>query len=130
MKTIIKSILSILSIILISLFNLNISAQEKNLFADKKNSKVDTAKFEVKGVCGMCKERIENAALIKGVKWVEWDKATDTLTVIYRVDKTKLLDVHKSIAEVGHTTDLVKCNIDAYKKLPGCCAYMGDAKKH
>ena len=105
------------------LFTVSLSAQEKE-------SKVDTVKFEVKGNCGMCKERIENAALIKGVKWVEWDKATDTLTVIYRVDKVNLLDVHKSIAEVGHTTDKVECNIDAYNKLPACCAYMGDAEKH
>lgn len=120
MKTIIKLILSV---IFISIFTLNITAQEKA-------SKIDTVKFEVKGVCGLCKDRIENAALIKGVKWAEWDKSTDTLTVIYRVDKTKLPDIHKSIAEAGHTTDMVECNIDAYNKLPACCAYMGDAKKH
>ena len=120
MKTIIKSILSVIFILI---FTLNIYAQEKM-------SKTDTIKFEVKGNCELCKDRIENAALIKGVKWVEWDKLTDTLTVIYRVDKTKLHDVHKSIAEAGHTTDMVECNIDAYNKLPACCAYMGDAKKH
>ncbi len=127
MKTIIKSILSI---ILISFLSISLSAQEKTLSADRQDSKTDTIKFEVKGVCGLCKDRIENAALIKGVKWVEWDKSTDTLTVIYRVDKTKLPDIHKSIAEAGHTTDMVECNIDAYNKLPACCAYMGDAKKH
>ncbi|MBU8893814.1 MAG: heavy-metal-associated domain-containing protein [Bacteroidales bacterium] len=120
MKTIINSILTI---ILVSFFASNLSAQDKH-------SKTDTTKFEVKGNCEMCKGRIENAALIKGVKWVEWDKATDTLTVIYRVDKTKLIEIHKSIAEVGHTTDLIECNIDAYNKLPACCAYMGDAEKH
>ncbi|NOQ24926.1 MAG: hypothetical protein GQ564_06135 [Bacteroidales bacterium] len=120
MRIIIKSILSI---VLISFLSINLSAQEKQ-------SKIDTAKFEVKGVCNMCKDRIENAALIKGVKWVEWDKSTDTLTVIYRADKLDILKVHKSIAESGHTTENVKCNIDAYNKLPACCAYMGDVKKH
>ncbi len=120
MKNIIKSI-AIVAIT--SLYSINISAQEKQ-------TKIDTAKFEVKGVCDMCKERIENAALIKGVKWVEWDKASDTLTVIYRKDKLDLIKVHNSIAEAGYTTEKVECNMDAYNKLPACCAYMGDVEKH
>ncbi|MCG8410710.1 MAG: cation transporter [Bacteroidales bacterium] len=106
-----------------SFFSFNVSAQQKE-------KKVKTVKFEVKGVCDMCKKRIENAALIKGVKWVEWDKATDTLTVIYKPSKVKLIKIHESIAEAGHTTDKVKCNLEAYKKLPPCCAYMGDVEKH
>lgn len=120
MKTIIKSILPL---IFAAFFATEINAQEKQ-------SKIDTINFEVKGNCGLCKERIENAALIKGVKWVEWNKVTDTLTVIYRTDKVNILDVHASIAESGHTTDKVECNLDAYNKLPACCAYMGDAEKH
>jgi hypothetical protein len=127
MKIIIKSFVATLFVTLISL---GLSAQEKNESPNRQVSKIDTVKFEVKGVCSMCKDRIENAALIKGVKWVDWDKATDTLTVIYRVDKLDIQKVHKSIAESGHTTDKVECNIDAYNKLPACCAYMGDAKKH
>jgi hypothetical protein len=120
MKKIFKYILSV-SVIIFLLVELE---------AQVKSSKIDTVKFEVKGVCGMCKDRIENAALIKGVKWVDWDKVTDTLTVIYRKDKTEILKVHESIAEVGHTTDLLECNMEAYRKLPACCAYMGDVKKH
>lgn len=120
MKTIIKLIASLF---LISIFSITVNAQEKT-------SKIDTVKFEVKGVCNMCKDRIENAALIKGVKWVEWNKATDTLTVIYRKDKLDITKVHQSIADAGHTTDKVKCNMEAYNKLPACCAYMGEAKKH
>lgn len=120
MKSIIKSIIVLTAFLFV---HFNVSAQEKT-------SKIDTVKFEVKGLCGMCKDRIENAALLRGVKWVEWDKATDTLTVIYRKDKLDILDVHKSIANAGHTTDKVECNMEAYKKLPACCAYMGDAKKH
>ena len=114
---------TILSILFVALFSMGLSAQEKE-------SKIDTVKFEVKGLCNMCKERIENAALIKGVKWVEWDKVTDTLTVIYRVDKLDIIKVHNSIAEAGHTTEKVECNIDAYNKLPACGSYMGDAEKH
>jgi copper chaperone CopZ len=120
MKAIIKLLLTIL---FISILSTGANAQEKK-------TKIDTAKFEVKGVCNMCKDRIENAALIKGVKWVEWDKATDTLTVIFKTSKFDIMDVHKSVAKAGHTTDRVECNIDAYNKLPGCCAYMGEVKKH
>ena len=127
MKKIVKSILFVIFILF---FIHNITAQEESHIDNKQTSKIDTVKFEVKGVCNMCKDRIENAALIKGVKWVQWDKATDTLTVIYRADKLKIIDVHKSIADVGHTTDKVECNIKEYYKLPMCCAYMGDAKKH
>lgn len=120
MKTILRKALLLVTAFLFTLHS----------YSQEKTTKIDTAKFVVKGVCNMCKERIENAALIKGVKWVEWDKTTDSLTVIYRKDKIEIIEVHKSIAEVGHTTDKIECNLDAYHKLPACCAYMGDTKKH
>lgn len=119
-----KTILRFISVIIfISTLSLQVEAQEKA-------TKIDTVNFEVKGVCGMCKDRIENAALLKGVKWVEWDKETNTLTVIYRKDKIDILKVHESIAKSGHTTELVECDLEAYKKLPACCAYMDGAEKH
>ncbi len=120
MKTIVRFIFGVL---FISTLSIQTEAQEKS-------SKIDTVNFEVKGNCSMCKDRIENAALLKGVKWVQWDKETDTLTVIYRKDKIDILRVHESIAKAGHTTELVECDLEAYKKLPACCAYMGDVKKH
>ncbi len=91
---------------------------------------VKTAEFKVEGVCGMCKDRIENGALIKGVKKAEWDKETELLTVIYDPDKVELMDIHKAIAELGHSTDKVKAEEKAYNKLPACCQYDGDAHKH
>lgn len=118
---------TILRLILVTILITTISLQTE---AQEKTSKIDTVKFEVKGVCGMCKDRIENAALLKGVKWVEWDKETDTLTVIYRKDKLEILKVHESIAKAGHTTELVECDLEAYNKLPACCAYMGKVEKH
>lgn len=127
MRTIIKSIFAIGFAMFLST---KLTAQNQTLLTNRQKSKIDTIKFEVKGNCNMCKERIENAALIKGVKWVEWDKTTDILTVIYRKDKIDIIEVHESIAEVGHTTDKMECNPEAYNKLPACCAYMGDAEKH
>ncbi|OQX97262.1 MAG: hypothetical protein B6I20_12980 [Bacteroidetes bacterium 4572_117] len=98
--------------------------------AQKKTKKIVTAEFTVKGVCKMCKERIENAALIKGVKFAEWDKQTNKLKVVFNSQKTTLDKIHKSIADAGHDTDKLKGNDGAYKKLPKCCAYRDGAKKH
>lgn len=89
-----------------------------------------TKTFEVQGVCGMCKERIENAALIKGVKMAEWDKKTEMLKVVYRPKKVTLEQIHRSVAEAGHETSEVAANPEAYSKLPGCCKYKDGAHKH
>ena len=62
---------------------------------------VDTATVHVDGVCGMCKDRIENAAYIKGVKKATWDKETKILTVIYKPKKVTLLQIEESIAAAG-----------------------------
>ena len=98
--------------------------------AQDKDKKIVTDKFIVKGNCNMCKERIENAALMKGVKFVEWDKMTDTLKVIYRIDKVTLDDLHKAVAEAGHDTEKVKAKDEIYNKLPACCLYRDGDGKH
>jgi periplasmic mercuric ion binding protein len=101
-----------------------------SLSAQDKKKKVETAEFKVKGVCMMCKERIENAALIKGVKLAEWDKETSLLKVVYNTKKTTLETIHKAVAEAGHETEKVKANEKAYSKLPKCCAYNDGVEKH
>jgi len=101
-----------------------------NVFAQEKQKKIETSEFEVQGVCGMCKERIENAALIKGVKLAEWDKESGMLKVVYQPAKLDLLDIHKSVAKAGHETKKVKANMDAYEKLPACCKYNDGSEKH
>ena len=101
-----------------------------NLSGQERDKKTSTEKFIVKGNCTMCKERIENAALIRGVKFVEWDKMTNTLKVIYRTDKVSLDDVHKAIAEAGHDTEKVKAKDEVYNKLPACCLYRDGNGKH
>ncbi len=98
--------------------------------AQEKTNKVKTVEFKVKGVCKMCKERIENAALIKGVKLAEWNQETDKLKVVFNTKKTNLDEIHKSLADAGHDTDKLKSSDESYKKLPGCCAYRDGVKKH
>ena len=57
----------------------------------KKNT--ETVEFEVSGVCKMCKERIENAALIKGVKFVEWSKESQKIKVIFIVVQNQSVNI-------------------------------------
>jgi hypothetical protein len=99
-------------------------------FGQSNTKKVESASFKVYGLCGMCKERIENAALIKGVKFAEWNRETDILKVVFNPQKVKLEDIHIAIAAVGHDTDKVKADNTVYQKLPKCCAYRESNNKH
>ncbi|HON52151.1 MAG TPA: heavy-metal-associated domain-containing protein [Bacteroidales bacterium] len=83
-----------------------------------------TETFTVMGSCSMCKTRIENAALVKGVKSAEWNKDSHQITVIYDCSKVTSQAIHNSIAQAGHKTSLVEPNMEAYNKLPKCCAYL------
>ena len=103
-----------LIILFISLiFSIKINAQ----------SSIQTSTIAVKGNCEECKERIENAADIKGVKTSNWDKNKKIITVIYDSTKVTLAQIEESIAKVGHATANKIADAKAYKKLPACCKY-------
>jgi len=99
------------------------SCSKSNAQATQKTGIV-TETFTVLGSCSMCKTRIENAALIKGVKSAEWNKEAHSITVIYDAGKVSALKIHENIAQAGHKTSLVEPNMEAYNKLPKCCAYL------
>ncbi len=95
--------------------NINGVAQNKN---------IDTASFTVDGICGMCQERIENAAYIKGVKKVSWNKEEQLLTVIYKPKKVTIKEVAQSVADAGHDNEYFKATDWAYdNKVHHCCKY-------
>lgn len=98
--------------------------------AQEKQPKVVTKEFEVSGVCGMCEKRIEKAALMKGVKFADWNKQTQMLKVIYKTQKIEELDIHKAVAKVGHDTQKVKADDVVYNSLPACCAYRDGVETH
>lgn len=110
--------------IFLALFSLSVHAQ------DKKNDKIAKCEFEVQGVCEMCKDRIENAAYIKGVKLAEWDNKTGIFKAVYRKDKTSEDKIHAAIADAGHRTNKLKADAEAYAKLPDCCKYDDGITKH
>ncbi len=94
-------------------------------FAQNKNAQ---ATIEVDGVCNMCKERIEKAAIkAKGVKIANWDVNTHELKLIFDERKTSLTKIQQSIAEVGHDTKEIKATDEAYHALHTCCLYRDEA---
>lgn len=108
-----KSIHSILFIAFLSLITFSATAQKKV---------VEDTIF-VDGVCKMCKERIEEAAYGKGVKFVEWHKTDKKLRIAYRSDKTTLEEIEKRVAATGHNTENIKAKKEDYEELPMCCQY-------
>ncbi len=120
MKSIIKSLMR--SIIVLLAVSISLTA-----VAGKKG-KVTKTSLTVHGVCGDCKERIQEAAFaVKGVKAAEWNKKTKVLKVAYSADKCTQLQIEEAMAAIGHDTDNVKAKDAVYNKLPGCCAYRTNA---
>lgn len=116
MKNIISAFIFV-SMVLMMVFSEDVHAQKSNAKI------VQTDSIYVAGVCDMCKERIENAALIKGVKKVTWNKKNQYLTIIYKPSKVSLDKIEEEIAKAGHDTKNQIALDKDYNKLPDCCAY-------
>ncbi len=82
--------------------------------------------IEVQGLCGMCQERIENAALEAGAKSADWDAETLLLLLTYNPQKVSLDDIQKKIASVGHDNETYRAPDEVYESLPKCCKYRSD----
>ena len=94
------------------------------------NKHIITDTIHVDGVCKQCKERIEDAAYIKGVKKADWNVATKKLVLIFDADKTTLKTIETSIAKAGHNAGDQKALPEAYNNLPSCCAYVDAESGH
>ncbi|MCH5597039.1 carboxypeptidase-like regulatory domain-containing protein [Niabella ginsengisoli] len=79
--------------------------------------------FKVRGVCDMCKERIETTALDHKAKTAVWEAGTQLLTISFDSTKTSAAQIGKAIANAGHDNEKAKSADDSYKKLPDCCRY-------
>ena len=82
-----------------------------------------TLEFKVWGNCEMCKETIEKALDVKGVKSAIWNMETKLVKVIYDPAKINELKIHALIAATGYDTEENKGSDSAYKALPECCQY-------
>lgn len=104
-----------LIIILSIIFSVNFAfAQDKDIV---------TEEYVVSGNCGECKERIERAAYVKGVKLAEWDKDTKKLKVVYKPSKTSAETILHSVADAGYDSEKYTADEGDYKRLPKCCQY-------
>lgn len=128
-------------ILVFSFLFVGMTVQSQEVKIDK-NAKVS---MEVDGVCGMCKKRIEAAALkTSGVKFAIWDVKSHQLNLILDENKTDVSKVQKSILAVGHDIVLSKdkkliAAEENYNIVSPCCKYRdekvvleheGGMKKH
>ena len=96
-------------------------------FSQNKNAKKT---IEVDGVCMMCKDRIEKAAIrTKGVKSAIWNVKTHELKLIFDERKTNIETISKKIAAVGHDTKIIKATEAQYNSVHPCCKYRDEEVK-
>lgn len=112
-------------IFIFSLLLIGFSAQTQTKEVKKnKNAKIS---FEVDGICGMCKKRIETAALrTKGVKFAIWNVKTHQLNIILDERKTDIKNIQKNIAIVGHDSKGYIASEEAYSSVHPCCKYRDE----
>lgn len=99
-------------------------------FVRAQESSVQEATFKVYGNCSMCKNRIEKAVAIKGVRYAKWNKSTKMLKVAFMSEAVTVDSLQKRIAAVGHDTDTYKAPGAVYELLPDCCLYRDNAVTH
>ena len=95
-------------------------------FNSTAQSKITETSMEVDGLCGMCKQRIENAAYLPGVKKVNWDKETHQLDLTFRNDKVSKEEIIASINEAGHDVKGAIASDEQYANIHGCCRYRDE----
>ncbi|MDR1879930.1 MAG: efflux RND transporter periplasmic adaptor subunit [Tannerellaceae bacterium] len=84
----------------------------------------EQATFAVRGLCEMCKERIESAAKgVKGVISAVWDMESGELRLAYDRKRTSPDAVAQAIALTGHDAGAHKAATETYNALPDCCKY-------
>lgn len=87
-------------------------------------SNVKKENIKVWGECGMCKHKIEKAALSAGVETASWNEDSKVLAVAYKAGKTSSLKIEEAVAAAGYDTKSVTASSEAYNSLPECCHYQ------
>ena len=90
-------------------------------------TKFETTSIQVDGLCGMCEERIENAAYIPGVKKADWSQETHQLDLVFNPKKTSLDRIIASVNGVGHDVEGSAATDEQYANIHGCCRYRDEA---
>lgn len=90
------------------------------------NETATTSKADLKiwGNCDMCKETIEGALKVEGIKSADWNKDTKMMAVSYDSTKISLDQIEKDIAAAGYDTEKYRGDDHTYSELPECCQYQ------
>lgn len=86
-------------------------------------NKKEIVTFKVFANCDMCKQRIEQAMDVKGVRYAEYNLETQMLTAHINPKQITVAQLHALVHAVGHDTETGKAAESAYAQLPGCCKY-------
>ncbi|WP_233589189.1 heavy-metal-associated domain-containing protein [Gynurincola endophyticus] len=82
-----------------------------------------TTAVKVWGNCGMCKAKIDKAAIEAGADKADWNTETKMLNVVYNEKKTDIKKIQKAIAGVGYDNEAFTASNEVYEKLHSCCKY-------
>lgn len=86
-------------------------------------AQVVTDTITVAGDCEHCKERIEQAVDLPGVKFSEWNVQTQKLIIEYKSNKISIQEISDALISAGHDTQFKLTSDEIYQSLPGCCHY-------
>jgi mercuric ion binding protein len=96
---------------------------DKNTSNAAATGTVINSTFKVWGNCEQCKETIENALKLNGVRKADWNTETKQIQVSYDSTKISLDQIQKDIAAAGYDNEKYKGDDGAYGNLPECCQY-------
>jgi Cu(I)/Ag(I) efflux system membrane fusion protein len=85
------------------------------------------AQFKALGNCDMCKERIEKALDVPGIRSAVYLPEQQIVQVLFSERKISLEQIQRLVSQAGHDTELFRADETAYGKLPQCCRYREGA---
>ena len=111
MNNTLKSVVTIVLMILFTMLSNELSAQ-----------KTKTIEFHTSAQCGMCKDAIEGAMNFeRGIQFVELNLDNMFLTVKYKTKIHTEKSLKNLVSELGYSAGEVKANEKAMNELPKCC---------
>jgi len=94
-------------------------AAQKTIAQDSKTAELT---ISTSAVCHMCVSTIEkNFAFEKGVKSSTVNLEANTVTIVYRTDKTNPDALKMALTRFGYQADDLPADAKAYEKLHECC---------
>lgn len=80
------------------------------------------AKIQVTGGCQICKVRIENHLMtLEDILSAKWNLENKSLRIEMTNNNLKLDDIYKTLATIGHSTEILKANEAEVQQLPIAC---------